>query len=242
MSKQIKRHTPAGIFMHWFNAVCWFFLLLTGLGLIENAAVSPLGEWYPRMLRDIFGSGEALLQAHWGVGAFWIGVWLVFIVAGAKKYTIPFLKEMVSFKLPRDAVWMIKKNLQMLAGHKVMAKAVKPLGMDAKIPEAEYYNPGQKAAAIPIIGGAILLALTGIVMVLSNRAMVASQIWIVQWSITIHYVMAALTFAVLLVHIYMAGISKEERPAFVSMFTGYVPEEYAKHHHRLWYEEVKESN
>jgi len=24
------------------------------------------------------------------------------------------------------------------------------------------------------------------------------------------------------------------------MFTGNVPEDYARHHHRLWYEEVKE--
>jgi formate dehydrogenase subunit gamma len=37
----------------------------------------------------------------------------------------------------------------------------------------------------------------------------------------------------------MAAISPDERPAFFSMFTGTVPEDYAEHHHKLWYDEVK---
>jgi formate dehydrogenase subunit gamma len=35
----------------------------------------------------------------------------------------------------------------------------------------------------------------------------------------------------------MAAIAPEERPALKSMFTGSVPESYAKHHHKLWYED-----
>jgi formate dehydrogenase subunit gamma len=46
-------------------------------------------------------------------------------------------------------------------------------------------------------------------------------------------------FAGLLIHVYMAAIAAGERPAFISMFTGKVPEDYARHHHRLWYEEKK---
>jgi len=45
-----------------------------------------------------------------------------------------------------------------------------------------------------------------------------------------------LVFAGLLVHIYMAAISPEEKPGFRSMFTGVVPEDYARHHHALWVE------
>ena len=36
----------------------------------------------------------------------------------------------------------------------------------------------------------------------------------------------------------MASISKDERPAFWSMFTGVVPEHYAKHHHKTWYDRL----
>jgi formate dehydrogenase subunit gamma len=49
------------------------------------------------------------------------------------------------------------------------------------------------------------------------------------------------TTGVLILHIYMAAISKEERPAFFSMFTGKVPEEYARHHHQLWHDQIKEN-
>ena len=61
---------------------------------------------------------------------------------------------------------------------------------------------------------------------------------IVQWSILIHFIVVGIVFAGLLVHIYMASIAAGELPALISMFTGSVPESYAKHHHRLWYEEI----
>ena len=41
--KMIKRHTAAGIFIHWFNALTWLFLMFTGLGLIQNPALNYLG-------------------------------------------------------------------------------------------------------------------------------------------------------------------------------------------------------
>ena len=60
----------------------------------------------------------------------------------------------------------------------------------------------------------------------------------VQWSILIHFITVGLVFAGLLIHIYMAAIAKGELPALISMFTGKVPADYAKHHHRFWFEEV----
>jgi formate dehydrogenase subunit gamma len=59
---------------------------------------------------------------------------------------------------------------------------------------------------------------------------------VVGWAVTLHYLAVGLVFAGLLVHIYMAAISPEEKPGFRSMFTGSVPEDYARHHHGLWVE------
>ncbi len=42
MPKVYKRHDKSDIFIHWFNAACWFLLLLTGVGLIQNPAIDPL--------------------------------------------------------------------------------------------------------------------------------------------------------------------------------------------------------
>ena len=44
----------------------------------------------------------------------------------------------------------------------------------------------------------------------------------------------------LFVHIYMAAIFPEERPAFFSMITGKVNELYAYLHHYKWWKELKE--
>jgi formate dehydrogenase subunit gamma len=82
-----------------------------------------------------------------------------------------------------------------------------------------------------------VIAVTGLIMFLSDILLTNTAI--VQWAIVIHFVAVLVVTGGLLVHIYMAAISPEERPAFFSMFTGNVPEDYAEHHHKLWYDEIK---
>ncbi|KMY66801.1 cytochrome B6 [Desulfocarbo indianensis] len=237
--RMILRHTKGGIFIHWFNAACWFILLFTGLGLIQNPQLQPLGQWYPNALRAVFGGG-GLLIIHLAVAVTWLLVWLVFIIANWSSHVVPFLAQVFTLKPGRDMEWMIKKNLQMTLGYKAMAFFMKPLGLGAKIPDQEYYNAGQKVAAQVMLLGALVLAVTGAIMLRGKYFMTAplADIAWVQWAITIHYIAAGVTFGILLVHIFMAAIAKEERPAFWSMFSGEVPEEYARHHHKLWYDEV----
>ena len=94
-SKMIKRHTKLSIFLHWFNAACWFFLLATGIGLINNPDLQPVGMWWTNMMWAIFGSGENLLLAHVICGCTWAGVFLLYGVFGIK-YVIAFFKEIFS--------------------------------------------------------------------------------------------------------------------------------------------------
>lgn len=241
-SPMIRRHTFGGMFMHWFNAACWLLLLATGLGLIQNPDLQPLGQWWPDFMRWVFGGGSVLLWFHVLVALIWMGVWAVYFMRNATRHVGPFLSSIFTLEPKRDIQWMVKKNFQMILGYKAMAKLVKPLGWDGEMPEQEYYNAGQKVAAQVMLGGALVLAVTGIILFASTFVIDAKNILWVQWSITIHYIAAGLTFAILLVHIYMAAISKDERPAFWSMFSGEVPAEYAEHHHKLWYDKVKVKN
>ena len=238
--KTIRRHRPAAMFIHWFNAVCWFFLLATGLGLIGNQDLAPIGTWWPELMRSVFGGGGNLLLAHEIAAGVWLAVWVVFALLGAKRYTVPFLVQILSIKPKRDMEWTIKKNIQMTLGYKKMAQLVKPLGWDGRIPDQPFYNAGQKLAAQAIVAGALALVATGIIMTMSKYVLTPAEAALVQWSITIHFVAAGLTTAMLLIHIYMAAISIEERPAFWSMFTGRVPVDYAQHHHKLWFDQVKQ--
>ena len=237
--KMVKRHTTVGIFIHWFNALSWLFLMFTGLGLISNPALNYLGG-YPDFVRGMFGGGATLLKVHWVTGAIWASVWVVFIVLGALTHSIPFVKQVFSIAIPRDLEWVLKKNFQMTLGYRAMGKIAAKFGLDARIPDQEYYNAGQKLAAQLFIVGGLCLAVTGTIMTMSKYSLEASMVWMVQWSILLHWLAAGFTFGMLLLHVYMAAISREERPAFISMFTGKVPLNYAKHHHKLWYDEIKD--
>ncbi|RQD67057.1 MAG: cytochrome B6 [Desulfonatronovibrio sp. MSAO_Bac4] len=230
--KMIHRHDKPAIFIHWFNAFCWIFLTLTGLGLIKNDQINPVGAWWPNLMRSIFGSGEMLLNFHIYIGLTWAVVFILYILFRFKD-SMGFLKEAFSINPSRDASWLIKKNIQLTLGNGALRK----MGMTTDIPAQGFYNAGQKLFAQLTIVAGIILTITGLIMYLST--MILDNPTPVAWSRTIHFLMAGLAFAGLLVHIYMAAISREEKPAFKSMFSGVVPEDYAKHHHELWYKEVK---
>jgi formate dehydrogenase subunit gamma len=232
-STVIKRHTKISIFIHWFNAVCWFFLLATGLGLIKNEKLDPIGGWWPDLMRGLFGNGETLLLAHVICGLIWVVVFLVYGILRAKKDVIPFMREIFSYSPSNDLLWLIKKPIQMTMGYKMLEK----LGFEPRIPDQGFYNVGQKLLAIPTVFGGVVIAATGIIMYASKFFIIDKMV--VQWSILIHFVAVGAVFAGLLIHIFMGSIASGELPALISMFTGTVPEDYAKHHHKLWYDQVE---
>ena len=183
--RMIPRHDKGGIFIHWFNAVCWIVLLLTGLGLIQNEHINPLGAWWPNLMVSIFGSAEMLIDVHMYLGLTWAAVMLIYILVRFRE-SLSFLKEIFSLDLPRDMTWMIKKNIQMTAGNKMLKK----LGMTTDIPPQGFYNAGQKLfAQLSVIAGPILVV-TGVIMFLST--LIINNPDPVAWSRTIHYLFAGL--------------------------------------------------
>lgn len=236
MERQFKRHSRWDIFIHWFNAVCWILLLLTGLALIKNENMAPIGQWWPDAVRSMVGGGANLLLFHEILGIVWALGFVAYIIFNPRS-TVRFLRELFSIDMARDIGWIAKKPIHMLFGD----SGLKKIGMSPGLPPQGFYNMGQKVFGITAVFGGIVLVATGIVMILSQTTLVAEQTYLAQWSILLHFLAAGIVFAGLLVHVYMAGIAPEERPAFRSMFTGTVPEEYAKHHHRLWYEQVKDT-
>ncbi|OPL07564.1 MAG: cytochrome B6 [delta proteobacterium ML8_F1] len=231
----IHRHTRLSIFMHWFNAFCWIALFLTGLGLIKNDQLNPVGAWWPNLMRSLFGGGENLLAVHQYLGMVWAAAFVLYVLLKPRD-TWLFLKEVFTMSPASDLVWFMKMNLKMTLGKKGLRK----FNMTPDMPPQGFYNFGQKLFAQASVLGGIVIVATGMIMFFSTIFLNNPDP--VAWSRTIHYLTVGLVFAGLLVHIYMAAISKEERPAFMSMFTGQVPQHYAKHHHQLWYDQVAGKN
>lgn len=232
--RQFKRHDRSDILIHWFNALCWLVLLVTGIGLIKNPALDPLGSGFPEGIRNIFGGGENVLIVHEVTGVAWILGFLLYLLINARGAAF-FLKEIFSVSPERDMPWMFRKLVLMTGGPKVL----KAMGQKTELPPQGYYNMGQKGFAQVAVIGSIVIAVTGVIMLLSDIAFTTDRNTLVSWSIALHYLAVGVVFAGLLVHIYMAAISPEERPGLRSMFTGSVPEDYAKHHHQLWYEKLR---
>jgi len=224
--------------MHWFNAGCWIFLLLTGLGLIQNDDLQPFTSW-PTMLRPLFGGGANLLLAHEIAGIAWASGFLLYGIIRLKSDVLPFIREIFTVDIRRDFLWLIAKGIQMTLGYKALSVIADKFGFSPKIPDQGFYNVGQKIFAIPAVFGGMVIAVSGIIIVLSQIGMASTEL--VQWAIMVHFVMVGLVFAGLLIHVFMASIAAGEQPAFISMFTGTVPEDYARHHHKLWLEEIKRS-
>lgn len=225
----IKRHTKTAMAIHWFNAACWFFLLATGFALLDNEALPFSGGFWRISMIALFGSPATLLSSHIIAGSIWASVFLLIGVIGFKDMLRPFVREIFSFSPTRDLSWLFRKSIHMTLGEGVLRKQ----GIDPGLPDQGFYNVGQKLFAVPSLFGGIIIGVSGVILALSNVWF--TETGIVQWAILIHFLGAALVSAGLIVHIYMAAISPGERPAFISMFTGTVPETYAEGHHKLWY-------
>ena len=229
-----KRHDGSDIFMHWFNATCWFLLLLTGVGLIQNPAIDPFGSGYPEAMRNMVGGGGNLLAIHEAIGILWLLGFIFYLIVNLKGARF-FLAEVFTVSPVRDIPWIAKKMVLMTLG----PKPLKMMGMDPELPDQGYYNMGQKAFAQASVVGGIVIVVTGLIMFLSDRTFGAEATGMIGWAVTLHFISVGAVFAGLLVHIYMAAISPEERPGLKSMFSGVVPGKYAKHHHRLWFDKIK---
>ena len=234
MSATVTRHSKAVIFIHWFNAVCWIFLLLTGFGLLANKTMQPIAQWYVNALNFIFGSGGNMLICHVVVAVSWSVVMAAMALIRWRKDTLPFLKEIVDIHPMEDLVWVWRKGLWLVLGPKLAKK----FGWNTELPKSGFYNAGQQYVAIIAVLASFCLVFSGAVLIFTSQPWAGQTT--AQWLILLHFCCAGLMAILLPVHIYMAALAPGEAPALKSMFFGSVPVEHIKHHNPKWYDQLKE--
>lgn len=222
LNLQVKKHHVAMMLLHWFNAIVWLLLLVTGLALIVSPAFRVVPPPYTRIVEGLFNSRANLLQFHIGVGLLWIFVFLVYGVFGFKNYLgREVLQKEIA--LDRDDLrWLVVRVLRMFGRS------------TERLPPQGVYNAGQKLFAISVYAMVPLVMASGLVMTFG---------WfgptVVGWAIVVHFVSVGLVVSGLMIHAYMGTVFPEEKPAFFSMVTGSVNELHVYNHHFKWWREVK---
>jgi formate dehydrogenase subunit gamma len=106
---------------------------------------------------------------------------------------------------------------------------------DEELPPVDRFNPGQKQFYWVMLGGAIALMLSGMVMWFPEY--VPREIrFLRSMAVFIHEVAALLTIGAFIIHVYMGVFVVPN--GFRGIVTGTVTAEWARRHHRLWYERV----
>jgi len=106
---------------------------------------------------------------------------------------------------------------------------------DARVPPAARFNAGQKGFFWLMLWSGIALLLSGLVLWFTEY---------VPWSlghfryvaVLVHAIAALLTIGGFIIHVYMG--TAVVRGGFTSVIRGEVTEEWAKHHHPLWFDQI----
>lgn len=102
------------------------------------------------------------------------------------------------------------------------------------MPPQEKYNTGQKLFYLFAVVFGVLLAISGFILWFNWFSATTQLV-----TLFIHDVSAVLLTLFFFVHVYLVIFHPADRTSFNAMATGYMDREYAKHHHELWYNEVK---
>ena len=164
--------------------------------------------------------------------------WLGYVLGGntTTRFWHPWVGLVVAFTI----LWMHRKwknDMQPIPQDDQWNKNLKAYieNRDEGMPPQGRFNAGQKTFWKVMFLCTFILLITGLVMWMPER-MPASLHWVGGLMIFIHAVTALVTIAAFIIHVYM---SIWVTPGSVkAMMDGNVSHNWARHHHRLWYEKI----
>lgn len=243
--RKMKKHDVAIMLVHWFNAVTWILMLATGGALIVSALYKFAPDFYISIVRGMFGSPGNLIEFHIWLGVIWILIFLAYTIFGYRKYLRKHKLKEISLK-QKDLFEKFRAFQCILFGNAALCLdkkdllwlKIRVLGIlgysDQPLPPQGSFNAGQKLYGLLVALMTPIIMLTGLIM-----AFHLGPIWLIQWSIPLHFTAVGLVVSGMLIHVYMGAVFPEEKPAFFSMITGNVSELFLyKHHFDYWKERI----
>ncbi len=212
METEIIRYSRPVRWLHWTYAGAFLVLFLTGV-IIFIPALDKLagGEW-----TRMFHRGAAILL---------------------------FVEPIAYLILYPNSAWRgIKETFIWSKDDLDWARAMPRyyFFLDEKaMPPQGHINTGQKLWWLMVLVSWVVFAVTGVLIVVSKGLPTRA---LFEWSIMLHDVAFIGTGCMLFVHIFLSVIHPLMRPLrsgpWNAMVHGTVSREYARSHHRKWYEEI----
>lgn len=206
---KILRHDEHMFLAHWSHVLAVLMLLATGL------VKGPL--FLPRLVHTPEAAGFTLNLHFIGIGIFFFGLFYYIsglIIEGELKNILPQVSDV------KDAVLYYTSKIG--------------LGQE---PKQGKFLASEKLAYplwIVLVGG---LSVSGVIKL-------AAHLWdlpsaLMGFVTLVHDICALGLLFMLMVHVLLGALVPWSWPLLVSMVTGYMPEEYVRKKHVLWYDELQ---
>lgn len=208
----LKHQTPTRVF-HWVNLVVFFLLLFSGLAVFSKQL---------QFLAVLFGGLKNAATVHKYLGFAYFIIPLAYIALYFNLFK-KFLATIGNFD-EDDRRWL-----------KVAGGYLAPL-IKGEAPPQGKYNAGQKTLGWMVIAVSCVLAASGLVMFFYA----SFPPGLVRWMYLIHAVSGVFLGCGVIVHGYLAAIHPSSRNELKTMLgSGYIEEDFAKHHNEKWYKEMR---
>lgn len=203
---KITRWTLFERVMHWYTAVLFIILAITGLSVLLGRELL-----IPLIGKEAFAAYAAVARPIHDYLALFFTVGLVLLI-------VPWIGQ----NIPRSYDWTWFRR----GGGYVGSKGHPPAG---------FVNAGEKIWYWLLFFGSIALIISGVFLLFPNFGWTRETM---QLSNIVHAVSGVLLTGFALGHIYLGTLGNEG--SFEGMWTGEVDADWARQHHSVWYEEVKE--
>lgn len=208
--KRVERFNFTARLTHWGHTVTFLLCLFTGLALFLDGV-----HW----LAAIFGGYTGAGLVH-RISAVIMTIFLVIFVVFDFKGIINWIKDILRFGM-NDIIFLMKFPFEFL-------------GFDVKMPPQTRFNGGEKGNSIVTPTMVILLVLSGYIMWFPA----IFPAWLVLIAYPTHDIAMILATVMVCMHGYLGSFHPGSGESFWGMWKGTVREDWAKHHHGIWYEET----
>jgi formate dehydrogenase subunit gamma len=204
----IPKYTTLERFLHWVHTASFVPLALTGFALYA--------PWLQQIAQS--DAGVHIRLIHRIAAIFFGGVPIVYAIVQPRRMFIN-LREFLTFN-KYDLLW-VKGAIPYYV-----------FGRHEDMPPQPRFNTGERLTAVIMVLGTFVFGVTGLSMWFLKGIMPA---FLFQLMVLGHDLMFIVTFAMFMVHFYLAVVHPMMWQSLVSMRYGVVSDSYARAHHAIWY-------